>query len=170
MAIVREDFIGQVRVFLRDQAEFNALLDGQETGDSLIGLAADLAADDWNATPPFVGEVTVETHPSRYILFLGTLIQVLRSSGILQSRNNLNYSDGGLTVATSDKAPQYMAWINQWMNEYERKKRSNKISRNAGSAYGGISSEYMFIGAYGQFLGLSNLDSYTSIRYGFHLS
>lgn len=170
MAIVREDFIGQVRDYLRDQAEFNALLDGQETGDSLIGLAADLAADDWNATPPFIGEVTVENHPSRYILFLGTLIQVLRSSGILQSRNNLNYSDGGLTVATSDKAPQYMAWINQWMNEYERKKRSNKISRNAGSAYGGISSEYMFIGAYGQFLGLSNLDSYTSIRYGFHLS
>jgi len=165
----RATFIAHVRDFLRDHAQFNALLDGEETSDGIINLCAELAADDFSTTPPPVGRFGVENHPSFYLLFYGTIIQILRSAGLLQSRNNLNYSDGGLTVATSDKAPQYKGWADSFFAEYEAKKRTFKISLNAGAAYGGVSSEYMFIGAYGQYLGLSNLDSYTAIRYGFFI-
>ena len=93
----RPTFIGQVRDYMRDFPEFNALVDGEETSDGLISLCADLAADDFSSTMPPIGNFTVETHPSLYLLLLGTVIQVLRSAGILQARNNLNYSDGGLT-------------------------------------------------------------------------
>lgn len=163
----RATFVGQIRDYLRDHPQFNALLDDFETSDSIISLCADLAADDFANSPPLIGRYIVENHPSMYLLFLGTLIQVLRSAGFLQARNNLNYSDGGLTVATSDKAPIYNTMLNNMMQEYEGKKRELKKSMNAMSAYGGIASEYMFIGAYGQYLGLASMDSFTAVRYGF---
>lgn len=162
----RPTFIGQVRDYMRDFPEFNALVDGEETSDGLISLCADLAADDFSNTMPPIGNFTVESHPSLYLLLIGTVIQILRSAGILQARNNLNYSDGGLTVATSDKAQIYMGYVNAMVGEYEGKKRNLKISLNAAGAYGGIRSEYSFIGAYGQYIGLANVDSYTAVRFG----
>ncbi len=162
----RFTFVGQVRDYMRDFPEFNALVVGEETSDGLINLCADLAADDFSNTMPPIGVFTVETHPSLYLLLIGTVIQVLRSAGILQARNNLNYSDGGLTVATSDKAQIYLAMANALMTEYEHKKRNLKISINAGSAYGGVRSEYSFIGAYGQYIGIASVDSFTAVRFG----
>ena len=162
----RATFIGQIRDYFRDTPELNALLDREEHSDSLISLAAELAADDFSTTPPLIGRFTVDSHPSLYLLFLGTLIQVLRSAGLLQARNNLNYSDGGLTVATSDKSSMYQAWANNFFNEYEAKKRNLKIAINAEGAYGGVRSEYSWIGAYGQYIGLASIDSYTAVRFG----
>lgn len=162
----RATFVGQVREYLRDFPEFNALLQGEETSDGLLNLCADLAADDFTHTMPPIGTFTVETFPSLYLLLLGTVIQVLRSAGILQARNNLNYSDGGLTVATSDKAQIYQAFAQWIMQEYETKKRAFKISQNARSAYGGIHSEYSWIGAFAQYSNLASIDSYTAMRFG----
>lgn len=162
----RATFVGQVREYLRDFPELNALLNGFENSDVIINLCADLAADDFSTTPPPIGRFTVESHPSFYLLFIGTVIQVLRSAGILQARNNLNYSDGGLTVATSDKAPMYLTWANMFYQEYELKKRSLKLSMNAAAGYGGIRSEYSWVGAYGQYVGLASIDSYTAVRFG----
>jgi hypothetical protein len=163
----RANFINQVNTFLQDSPEFNALINRQETSLGLISLCADLAMDDFSHSPPLIGTFSVETTPYLYLLFIGTLIQILRSQGLLQARNNLNYSDGGLTVATSDKSPVYKAWADSYFQEYESKKRTLKMSLNAASAYGGVSSEYMFIGAYGQYLGLANMDNFTALRYGF---
>lgn len=164
----RATFVGQVRDYLRDHPQFNALqLNDFETSDAVVSLCADLAADDFSTSPPLIGRFSVENHPSLYLLFIGTVLQVLRSAGLMQARNDLNYSDGGLTVATSNKSPIYKAWADMYYAEYEQKKRTLKISINASSAYGGVASEYMFIGAYGQYLGLANMDSFTSIRAGF---
>lgn len=163
----RATFIGQVRDYLRDHPQFNALLTSFETSDPVISLCSDLAADDFSTSPPLIGRWSVESHPSMYLLFIGTVLQVLRSAGLMQARNNLNYSDGGLTVATSDKSQIYKAWADTYYAEYEQKKRTLKIAMNARQAYGGVASEYMFIGSFGQYLGLANMDSFTSIRYGF---
>lgn len=166
----RATFIGQVRDYLRDHPQFNALqLNDFETSDSVISLCADLAADDFSNSPPLIGRHTVESMPYLYLLFIGTVLQVLRSAGLMQARNNLNYSDGGLTVATSDKSPIYKAWADTYYAEYEQKKRTLKISLNAASAYGGVSSEYRNLGAYGQYLGLASMDSFTAVRYGFFI-
>jgi hypothetical protein len=160
----RATFVGQVREYLRDFPELNALLDGFENSDVIINLCADLAADDFSTTSPPIGYFTVESHPSFYLLFIGTVIQVLRSAGILQARNNLNYSDGGLTVATSDKASMYLTWANTFYQEYELKKRSMKISMNAAGGFGGVGSQYGSIGAFGQY---ASIDSFSAVRFGY---
>lgn len=155
-----------VRAYMRDFTQFNALIDAEETPDSLIDLCIFLSVDDWNSTPP-VSSVGITNHPSKYLLLISSTIQVLRSAGILQSRNRLNYSDGGITVGTSDKAPEYMSWINQMLQEYEDKKRRLKRSLNAELAYGGVYSEYSYVNYAGGFIGFLGLDAFEVLRRGF---
>lgn len=134
--------IASVRAFMRDNANVNALLDGEETSDTLVELCAELALDDFNVTPPLIGNYTLDTHPSKGLLMLGTVIWVLQSAGILQSRNQLDYAAGGVTVGSSNKTPLYQSWINAFLQVYETKKANLKKAINAEEAFGSISSEY----------------------------
>lgn len=154
------------RLYMRDFRQFNALIDDEETPDSIMDLCISLTVDDFNTTPPNTG-FDIVNFPSKYLLLIGTVIQVLRSAGILQSRNRLNYSDGGITVSTSDKAPEYQAWIDRMQREYEDKKKRLKRSLNAEAAYGGIFSEYSYVNYAGGFIGFLGLDSFEVLRRGF---
>jgi len=155
-----------VRLYMRDFSQFNALLDAEETPDSILDLCIFLTVDDFNTTTPFTN-VTIESFPSKYLLLVGTVFNVLRSAGLLYSRNRFNYSDGGITVATSDKAGEYQSWIREMQNEYEKKKKSIKISLNAERSYGGIYSEYSYVNYAGGFIGFLGLDSFEILRRGF---
>lgn len=135
----------QVRDFMRDHGALNALIQGQESGDPLLELFIDMAVDDWNTTPPFIGNVTVSRHPARSLLILYASALCLWSASILQARNNLTYSDGGLSVNTSDKARPYQEMAAQIMQMYESKKMRHKKSQNAEMAYGGVYSEYTIL-------------------------
>ena len=152
----RPTIIEKVRIFMRDQAAFNALLFGEETDDDTIDLCIDMTLDDFMWTTPQIGGYTLDNFPSFYLLIIGTVINVLRSAGILQSRNNLNYSDGGITVASSDKTPLYQSWIDRFYRDYEEKKKKLKMQLNAQKAYGNRWSEYYFMqyGNYGLFGGI----------------
>lgn len=138
-----EGFNGRVRLYLRDFAANNRLIPGEETDDMMLDLAREIAIEDFNTTPPFTN-YTLANHPSMSILLQGTVIEVLRSAGILQSRNRLNYNNGGITVAVSDKAGDYQSWIASFLNVYERKKRELKIAINITGAFGFVPSEYSF--------------------------
>ena len=106
----------------------------------------DLATDDYNITPPMLGVSSLSNFPSLYLLIYGSTIQVLRSAGILQSRNELAYSSGGVSVRIFDKTQLYQSWINQFIAEYERKKQNFKISTNINNAMaGGVASEYSIL-------------------------
>lgn len=142
----RQETIDRVRLFMRDNASLNALLNGQETTDALIDLAIDMTTDDFSITTPVIATFTLDSFPSLYLLIYGTVINVLRSAGILQSRNNLNYSDGGITVASSDKTALYQSWIDRFYQDYESKKKNFLIQTNAEQAFSdGIISEYFFL-------------------------
>jgi hypothetical protein len=69
---------------------------------------------------------------------------------MLQTRNQLNYSDGGISVQASDKAPMIMQWIGMFRSTYEQKKKDYKISMNLSMGFDGqsIQSDYYFIGGY----------------------
>jgi hypothetical protein len=138
-----EGFAARVRMFMRDFPEFNRLIPGQETSDLMIFMAIEYALEDFNTTPPFTGH-SLENMPSLSVLMDGVVIRILRSAGMLQSRNRLNYNNGGLTVAVSDKAGDYQSWIASLVNEYERKKREVKISQNIIGGFGFVPSEYSF--------------------------
>ena len=135
-----------LRLFLNDTAELNRLIRQEESDDDKLDLAILLALDDWNITTPLLGNVSITTHPSIYLLIHGAAIQALKSAGILQSRNQLEYASGGITVRTFDKTQLYQSWINQFIMDYERKKMDYKKFINIeGSWPGGVHSEYQQI-------------------------
>jgi hypothetical protein len=135
-----------LRLFLNDTPELNRLIRRQESSDEKLDLALRLAIDDFNITPPFLGTATVANFPSLFLLIYGASIQVLRSAGLLHSRNELVYSSGGVSVRIFDKTQLYQSWIAQFVAEYERKKGNYKISANInGALAGGVSSEYALL-------------------------
>jgi len=132
-----------LRLFLNDTPELNRLIRREESNDDRLDLALELAVDDYNITTPLLTKVTIATFPSLWMLMYGASIQVLRSQGLLQSRNELNYSSGGVAVRIFDKTQNYQSWIAQFVADYERKKQNFKIAQNIASAMaGGVASEY----------------------------
>lgn len=144
------DFIGMVRLYLRDYAELNRLIQGVENSDRLIAWAVVDALDDYNTTPPFTSFGMIN-FPSKSLLLRGTVISLLESVGLLQTRNHLTFSDGGIQVGVSDKAPMIQSWISLLSNKYEEKKMRQKIAINIENGWGGgVSSEYSWVnGFYG---------------------
>lgn len=148
-------FIHMMRLWMRDYPQLNRLIKGEESSNRLIAWAAIDFLSDFNQSPPPLGSYTLEqllnlgyTSLARY----GTAINLLQSVGLLQTRNQLNFSDGGINVAVSDKTPTLMSWINMFQQKYEQDKLKIKVSLNIRQILGevGLHSEYYFInGFYG---------------------
>lgn len=135
-----------LRLFLLDTAELNRLIRKKETEEDLLQFALDMAISDWNSTTPVLGQVTMANYPSLYLLMHGAAIQVLKSQGILQARNELSYNSGGSSFIRSNKTQYYSTWMINFSNEYETKKRHFKIQQNINRGWGGVQSEYDSIG------------------------
>lgn len=162
-----QKFIRNMRTWMRDFGSLNALIGGEEFKDEHFELFIDMALDEWSNTPPFLRRYErVEDFPSKYMLMLMVAVLALESASMLYARNNLNYSDGGITVATSDKAPVYLMIADRFKAEYERMKMRWLQSTNAEMAYGGVHSEYTlqgFVAGYN----ISSFDGYSLARTGF---
>jgi len=136
-----------LRLFMRDTPELNRLIRKEESDDEMFEFAIEMTISDWNTTPPIAGRRTIANYPSLYLLMHGAAIQLLKSNGILQARNELNYSAGGSSFIRSNKSNYYMAWLTNFINEYNQKLMNSKISRNIEAGWGGgASSEYDRIG------------------------
>jgi len=141
------EVVNILRLYLRDFAELNRLIEGQETSPRMMAWAVVDTLDDWNSTPPFIGDASLDSFPSISLLREGSVIRILESVGLLQTRNQLNYSDGGITVQISDKAPLLLQWISLFRQSYERKKDRMKSSINIEQAMAGpgVFSEYFVV-------------------------
>lgn len=135
--------INSVRMFLRDFPRKNELKGKEETSDQEIFLFLNMALDDWNSTPPLIGNVTVDTHPSFSWLIICTAMFVLASEGVLEYRNDLSYSDGGVNLNPWTKGPAYTNLAGIWSQQLEQKKSAMKYALNASAVSGVIpSAEY----------------------------
>lgn len=134
--------VRKLRNYLRDDPVLNELIEGKESSDGQLREAVLDAIEDWNNTQPPLANVTIITHPSSRLLIRGAAIEILHSAGILQSRNRLDYNDGGIVVRDKDKAPDYQAWIGHLIRDYETKKINLKKSQNIALGFGSIPSEY----------------------------
>ncbi len=143
-------FISVVRAFMRDYPELNRLIQGEEHSNRMIAWAIVDALNDFNTTPP-ITQFGLHNFPSKHILLRGTVISLLESLGMLMTRNQLTFSDGGIQVGISDKSNLLMNWINMFTNKYEEKKKQLKIALNIEGGWGGgIHSEYLWMnGFYG---------------------
>jgi len=148
-------FVNMIRLFLRDYPQLNRLIRGVESTPRMIVWAALDFLSDFNQTPPPLGNYSLEqllelgySNLARY----GTVIALLESVGLLQTRNQLNFSDGGINVGISDKTPQIQSWIHMFRQKYEQDKLKIKISLNIQQILGeaGFHSEYYWVnGFYG---------------------
>ena len=140
-------FVATVRTFLRDHPELNRLIAGQESNDRLILWAILDALDNFNGTPHFTNlslDDLIQLN-QRSLMLRMTVVSLLESVGLLQTRNHINYSDGGLNVGVNDKTPLIMNWLQYFKSFTEQKMQRVKVSINIGSILGssnrGVHSE-----------------------------
>lgn len=136
--------INLIRLFLRDNPKLNVLIKKEETDDDVIKLAINMAISDWNSTPPLLAPVRLESFPVFDWLIVASCMFILQSSGVLQYRNELQYSDGGITVNPWSKGPAYTTLAGMWAERVERTKTQFKIACNYARTFGIVRSpEYM---------------------------
>jgi hypothetical protein len=117
-ASTTQQYISLIRFYLNDYPETNVLLGEEESSDGKIMLAMLMTCDEFNTMDPTGSNYGIDSFPSLSLLVKGTIIHLLRSAGILHSRNSLNYTAGGLSVQIWSKAKDYITWIQTLQGEY----------------------------------------------------
>ena len=145
-------FVKLVREFMRDFPELNRITRGEESSDRQIAWAVLDALSNFNGTPPFIGRISLEELLQRdqtYLLLRMTVVSLIESLGQLQTRNHINYSNGGINVGVSDKTPMLMQWLQYFRSYTEQMRDRVKVSMNIESILGpnnyGVMSEYWVI-------------------------
>jgi hypothetical protein len=146
-------FVQMVRLYTRDFPELNRLTRGEESSDRQIAWAVLDALADFNGTPHFTDfrlETLLHMHQQALLLRM-TTIALIESVGLLQTRNHINYSNGGITVGVNDKTPMLMNWLQYYKATTDQLKQRVKVAINIGSILGptntGVHSEYWAVNA-----------------------
>lgn len=127
-----QGFVQIVREYMRDHPELNRLTAGQETNNRLIAWSVLDAVSYFNGSPPFMN-MTLEELLSRNqhsLLVRLTVITILESVGLLQTRNHLNYSNGGLNVGVNDKTPLILNWLQYYKASADQLMMRVKVALN----------------------------------------
>lgn len=145
-------FVSYVRTYMRDHAELNRLVRGQESSDRQIAFAIVDAVSDFNGTPPFTRiplEALLQTYQLHSYLCRAAACVLVEGIGLLQTRNQANYSAGGTNLGVNDKTPLLLGWYKTFKNEVEQKKMRVKVAMNIESCLSpaGVHSELFAINA-----------------------
>ena len=143
-----QEFVPVVRAYLRDLPELNRLIAGEETGDRFIAWSILDAMARFNGTPHFTS-LTFEdflANQQHYLLLRMTVETILESVGLLQTRNHINYSNGGINVGVNDKTPLIQSWLQIFSARNEQMITRVKVALNIQGILGaenvGVHSEY----------------------------
>ena len=146
-------FVPVVRAYMRDMAELNRLVAGVETGDRFIAWSVVEAVARFNGTPHFTTYTFEQLldNQQHYLLLRMTVQTILESVGLLQTRNHINYSNGGINVGVNDKTPLIQSWLQLFSAYNEQMITRVKVALNIGGILGvgnvGVHSEYWAINA-----------------------
>lgn len=132
----------QVRAFIGDSVENNHLLDDVEFTDARITLAMDMALDSYNNMPPMTSD-TIATLRSKAILLYGTLYHLFNGQTALAARNQMSYSDGGLTIPIEERFQFYDQIARTYQGMFAQAAKEHKIARNMEAGWGHQSSDYI---------------------------
>jgi len=149
--------IAAVRLFTRDYAELNLLIDGEESTDRMIAFATFDFLSDFNGTPPFHSFRLRDLYDinQQSLAIRGTVISLFQSLMIIYHRNNLSFSDGGLSVSINDKAPMLQNMMQLFQAQYEQNKRQIKTALNVmgllDQGPSGVHSDYYALSALGMY-------------------
>lgn len=153
MSPTMRSFVQTVRLFIRDFAELNRLVAGEESSDRMIAWAVLDAVSRFNGTPHFT-QLALEDLMQlnqQYLLTRMTTESLLESVGLLQTRNHINYSNGGINVGVNDKTPLIQSWLQLFKSTTEQRLQQVKVAINIGYILGpsnrGVASEYWAVNA-----------------------
>lgn len=133
--------VNDVQEFLRDHSENNILLDQIENPESLIEKAIQFTVELWNSTPPATNDSSVRI--PRPVLLYGVTAWLLRSSSLLQARNQATVRDGMLSpIGIDDKAQLYLSMAGNFQAQFDAMTQSIKINRNCSGAFGQFGSGF----------------------------
>lgn len=140
--------IEDIRIYAKDLAEFNVLLEGNyQSLDELIELAIRLSINDFNIVAP-VTQYTVADFPSDVVLLYGVLHHLANAEAERQLRNQVTYNAQGLNAGIDDKFLQYNQLAQHYKNLFDQKLRELKMFINQDKAWGGSFSPYAGINEY----------------------
>ena len=153
MTDVMRSFIQMVRLFLRDFAELNRLIKGEESTDRMIAWAVIDAVSNFNGTPHFT-TLSLEdllTKQQQYLVLRMTTEALVESVGLLQTRNHINYSNGGINVGVNDKTSMLMNWLQYFKSTTAQRITRVKVALNIEGILGpsnvGVHSELWAVNA-----------------------
>jgi len=119
-----------IRMFMRDQPQYNILLDDIEFSDDDIVRAMRLTVAKWNAITP-VTSLTSAAQLNEWVLLCGVCCILLKSEGLRQKRNQLQTQDGNIApVGLDEKESLYLKWSMIFCDEFERLAKTAKIQQN----------------------------------------
>lgn len=134
----------QVRMFMRDYANNNILLDDVQFTDAELNNALEMAVSSFNAMTP-QSNLTPSSFPThlRYLLLIGTTRFLLMSESLMQVRNQATVQDGDIApIGISDKAALYAQLSQQLKAEWDELSRGVKTQNNMEGAYATLGSGY----------------------------
>ena len=145
MTLDEKGYRDGLRAFLKDHSDLNRLLKfEEENSNDMLDLYINMALGFLNYIPPLSMNFDISTFPIPSLLIHQSCIEALISNGILQSRNDLTYNNGGITVKISDKE-RYLA-ILQWLTRIADREietfKMIKVSINVDNGWGFVSSPY----------------------------
>lgn len=132
-----------LRLWIRDYAGNNRLLDQVEFSANEIDKAIDLAVDEYNITTP-ISSLTASGIPKSLLIKLGAS-WLIQSEAFLQLRNQATYQDGNVqNIGIDDKHLTYLQFSRALREEALTSLREYKKNLNAEGGYGNISSGYRY--------------------------
>ena len=134
--------VRRLRIKLLDEPGLNLLVPDQIFSDDRMEVAIEDAVDDWNSTPPPIGDITFFDHPSPGLLSLCVMTDLLRHEALNYMRNGVDFSDGGTSVSDTNRGQQLMAIADRLYNQYQAAKEARKMDLNIAQGWGGSWSEY----------------------------
>jgi len=140
----------QVRMFLRDRADRNILLDDVQFAYEDLNLALEMATSAFNAVTP-QSYFTPSTFPEnlQYVLLIGTVRFLLMSESFLQVRNQATYQDGDIApIGIDDKQAAYAQLAQVLKAEWDELVRGVKTQNNMEGGYNSLGSGYRYVGRF----------------------
>ena len=132
-----------IRRYIRDRVDVNYLLDNEtQFSDDRINNAIELVISDINIMPPLTGYDTLAEIPkvAKSLVVIGTLKHLFYGEAGLAARNQMSYSDGGLTVPIEERFQYWLTLAQQYEQTFNNTLKQWKVASNMDGTLNGNSS------------------------------
>jgi len=162
MALSLADYRTALRNFIKDHDTLNRLLKfEEESSANELDMYINMALGFLNSIPPMLTPYTVGTFPIPSLLLHQASIECLISNSIVNSRNELTYNNGGVTIKIPD-GNKYMKALQTLYRATDQEISAfakMKVAININGGWGGVFSPYAYLSSGNQTLQPNSLFS-----------